>query len=153
METVTSTKTELLEKMPNPQLPVMEVNVGGALQKAPEKELVSDDQMIGVYNEILDMIRDDRKEVDDILGNFVNMVLNEGDASTSSKEALVNILKIKTDLTNNMSRIFDLMARLKMKDKSIPGYIAAHQHNEIKIGGTPKRKLLETLAKEAKKKE
>lgn len=149
METLNSTKAEIAEKLPQGQLPTMEVHVGGSLNKN-EKEIVSDDQMIGIYNEILDMIRDDRKEVDDLLGNFVNMVINDGDASTSSKEALVNLVKIKTDMANNMSRVFDLLARIKMRDKSLPD-VVAKQVNKFNLGGQPKRKILDSMAKEAAK--
>ena len=46
------------------------------------------------------------------------MVLNGGDASTSSKEALVNLLKIKSDTADKMAKIADLMTRLKMKERS-----------------------------------
>ena len=146
-------KTEAAEKIaPLPQMPMMEVNVAG-LQRKEDKEIVSDDQMISIYTEVLGMIRDDRKEVDELLGNFINMVLNEGDASTSSKEALVNLVKIKTDCATNMSRVFDLLARIKMRDRSLPD-VVANQVNKFNIGGTSKRKLLETLNKEsAKKKE
>lgn len=148
MEPIAATPTEIMEK---PLLPTMEVNVTGGLQKN-EKEIVQDDQLIGIYNEILDMIRDDRKEVDGLLANFVNMVVNDGDASTSSKEALVNLVKIKTDCANNMSRVFDLLARLKLRDRSIPEVIAK-QVNKFSIGGgKPDRKMLEALAKENKKK-
>lgn len=129
---------------------MMEVNVG-SLQKKDEKEIVTDDTMISLYGEILDMCRDDRKEIDDLLGNFVNMVINEGDASTSSKEALVNLMKMRSDIANNMTRVFDLLARIKMRDKSIPE-VVAKQVNKFSIGGNAnKRKMLETLAKEAKK--
>lgn len=131
-------------------MPMMEVNVG-SLQKKDEKEIVTDDTMISLYGEILDMCRDDRKEIDDLLGNFVNMVINEGDASTSSKEALVNLMKMRSDIANNMTRVFDLLARIKMRDKSIPE-VVAKQVNKFSIGGNAnKRKMLETLAKEAKK--
>jgi len=147
METV-QTKTEIVEKLPQQQLPMMEVNVGGALQKN-EKEIVSDDQMIGIYNEILNMCRDDRQEVDDVLTKFINMVINDGDASTSSKEALVNLMKIKTDIANNMSRVFDLLARIKMRDRSIPD-VVAKQVNKFNLA--PKRNLLDKLTKEAAKK-
>jgi len=151
MDTVATTKTEIVEKTPSAPLPMMEINVGGALQKPAEKEIVSDDQMISIYTEILEMCRDDRKEVDDLLGNFVNMVLNEGDASTSSKEALVNLMKIRTDIANNMSRVFDLLARIKMRDRSLPD-VVAKQVNKFNIGGQPKRNLLDKLSKEAAKK-
>ncbi len=143
----------VVEKNPdNTSLPSMEVNVGGPVTPKESKEIVTDDQMIGLYNEILGLIREDRQEINEVLSSFINMVINEGDASTSSKEALVNLMKIKSETANSMSRVMDLLVRVKMRDKSIPGYIAQHQHNEIKIQGPPKRKLLEALAKRAENK-
>lgn len=150
-----------MEKAPSPlptedkpnSMPMMEINVG-TLQKKDEKEIVTDDAMIGLGSEILELMRDDRKETDDILRNFANMVINEGDASTSSKEALVNLLKLRTDIAVNMTRMYDLMARIKMRDRSIPE-VVAKQVNKFNIGGTgaaSKRKMLETLAKESKNK-
>lgn len=147
-------KTSIITDVNN-SLPTFEVNVGNnQLQKPNEKDLVSDDEVIGLYKEILNYVRDDRKEVDDVLGNFINMVMNEGDASTSSKEAVVNLMKIKTETSNNMSRILDLIMRAKLKERdTFPKYLAATQHNEIKIGGSGnKRKLIEQLAKQAQKK-
>lgn len=161
MEPTTPLKTDVLEKAHNPsiettgelrqQMPMMEINVGNSLQKKEEKEIVTDDTMIGLGAEILDIMRDDRKEIDELLSNFVNMVINDGDASTSSKEALVNLMKMKSDCAVNMTRMYDLMARIKMRDRSIPD-VVAKQVNKFNIGGGgTKRKMLETLAKEAKK--
>lgn len=161
MEPTTPLKTDVLEKAHNQsiesagelrqQMPMMEINVGTGLQKKDEKEIVTDDTMIGLGSEILDIMRDDRKEIDELLSNFVNMVINDGDASTSSKEALVNLMKMKSDCAVNMTRMYDLMARIKMRDKSIPE-VVAKQVNKFSIGGGgTKRKMLETLAKEAKK--
>jgi anthranilate phosphoribosyltransferase len=43
------------------------------------------------------------------------MVLNDGDSSTASKEALVNLLKTKIETSDRMSKIADLMTRIKLK--------------------------------------
>ena len=56
--------------------------------------IVSDEQLMGLYGEILEDLRSDRKEVDAILSNFVEMVMNEGDSTSASKEALVNLAKL-----------------------------------------------------------
>lgn len=152
VEILEKTQTEAIEITDNRQhMPTMEVNVTN-LKKKDEKEIVTDDTMINLYGEILDMCRDDRKEIDELLNNFVNMVINEGDASTSSKEALVSLMKMRSDIANNMTRVFDLLARIKMRDKSIPE-VVAKQVNKFSIGSgnANKRKMLETLAKEAKK--
>jgi hypothetical protein len=146
-------KTSIISDINN-SLPTFEVNVGNSQSQKPEKELFEDNIVTDLCQEILNFVRDDRKEIDEALSNFANMVMNEGDASTSSKEALVNLIKIKSETTNNMSRVLDLIMRAKLKERdTFPKYLAATQHNEIKIGGAGnKRKLIEQLAKQAQKK-
>ena len=82
-----------------------------------EKDLsiVSDEALIGVYGEIMDNLRSDREQVSDLVDTFSNMVLNDGDGSTSSKEALVNLIKTKIEASDKMTRIADLMTRIKLK--------------------------------------
>ena len=80
-----------------------------------ELSIVSDEALVGVYEEILDNLRSDREQVSGLVDTFSNMVLNDGDASTSSKEALVNLIKTKIDATDRMAKIADLMTRVKLK--------------------------------------
>jgi len=132
------------------------MNVGVPQKQAEDDEekpsIVSDEQLLGVYGEILGNIRDDRKEVDQILSTFTDMVLNEGDATTSSKEAMVNLLKMKTDLADKMSKVADLMTRVKLKERdTYPRYLSASQNNTINIGDNQKRALLQALNKKTKK--
>lgn len=86
-------------------------------EAAQEKELsiISDESLLGVYGEIMDNLRDDRSQVAGFIDTFSNMVLNDGDSSTASKEALVNLLKTKIEATDKMARIADLMTRIKLK--------------------------------------
>ena len=87
------------------------------LQKEGQNEvsLVSDEALMGVYGEIMDNLRSDREQASDLVDTFSNMVLNDGDSSTASKEALVNLLKVKMDASDRMTRIADLMTRIKLK--------------------------------------
>ena len=80
-----------------------------------ELSIVSDEALVGVYEEILDNLRSHREQVSGLVDTFSNMVLNDGDASTSSKEALVNLIKTKIDATDRMAKIADLMTRVKLK--------------------------------------
>lgn len=80
-----------------------------------ELSIISDDNLLGVYDEIMNNLRDDRNQVADLVNTFSNMVINDGDSSTSSKEALVNLIKTKIEATDKMSRIADLMTRIKLK--------------------------------------
>ena len=111
--------------------------------------IISDEQLAGVYNEIIDNIRQDRKQVEDFINNFADLVINEGDSTSASKEALVNLVKIKSDMSDKMSKVADLMTRIKLKDKdTFPRYLAANQNNTININsGNTKRQLLESLNK------
>lgn len=131
-------------------LPAMNVNVPSLPQK--EEDLISDDAMLGIYAEILDKIRSDQTEIDDLISKFGEMVFNEGDATTSSKEALVNLIKLKVDASDKMSKVADLMTRVKLKDP-FPKYLAAHQNNTIHIGNNngARKALLQAINKAQKK--
>jgi anthranilate phosphoribosyltransferase len=80
-----------------------------------EMSIVSDEALLGVYGEIMDNLRQDRGQVSELVDTFSNMVLNDGDSSTASKEALVNLLKTKIETSDRMSKIADLMTRIKLK--------------------------------------
>lgn len=118
-------------------------------------ELVPDEMVMGIYGEILENIRKDRSEADEILSNFVNMVINEGDASNSSKEALVSLVKIKSDASDKMAKIADLMTRIKLKERNtMPDWQKAKSNtiNIIDQGGQSRRSIIdEALEKERKK--
>lgn len=151
------TKAEQKIEQESPDLdaviPAMNVNVP-MQQPQQEENLVSDEALLGIYGEILQNLRDDRDELNGLLANFVEMVVNEGDSTTSSKEALVNLVKIKSDASDKMAKIADLMTRVKLKEKdTFPRYLAAHQNNTINIGdGQTKRELLKSIERATKKK-
>jgi len=111
--------------------------------------IVSDEQLVDVYQEVLENIRQDRKQTDEFINNFADLVINEGDSTSASKEALVNLLKLKHDTSDKMAKIADLMTRIKLKDKdTFPKYLAANQNNTININsGNNKRHFLESLNK------
>lgn len=109
---------------------------------------VTDHDLLNLYNEILDDLRSDRTQVDDLLSNFVEMVINEGDSSSASKEALVNLAKLKSDIASSKGKVADLMTSLRLKDRQI-GKIQANQTNNITI--TDRRNLIEAINKLKKK--
>lgn len=135
-------------------IPALNVNLPMQQPQQQEENLVSDEALLGIYGEILQNLREDRDELNGLLANFVDMVVNEGDATTSSKEALVNLVKIKSDSADKMAKIADLMTRVKLKEKdTFPRYLAAHQNNTINIGdGQTKRELLKQIDRATKKK-
>ena len=62
--------------------------------------IISDESLLNVYGEIMDNLRSDRNQVSELVDTFSNMVMNDGDSSTSSKEALVNLIKTKMDASD-----------------------------------------------------
>ena len=115
---------------------VPKMNVALNANVEPKEMLITDEQYLDVINNILSEIKEDRKQVSDYIENFAEMVINEGDATTSSKEALVNLVKIKTDLQDKMLKAADLMTRLKLKNTyaySGP-HLNALQQNNFNIG-------------------
>lgn len=134
--------------------PQMNVNVPANPPQEEQNNLISDDMMLGVFGEIMNQIREDRSEIKGLVSNFVDMVINDGDSTTASKEALVNLLKLQTDTSLSMSKIADLMTRIKLKEKdTFPKYLAAHQNNTINVGtSAEKRDLIKQIQKFQKKK-
>lgn len=130
--------TEVAAVVENELIPQMNVLVPNPEEK---EDLIQDEKILGVYDEILNNIRNDREELSELIADFKNMVLNDGDATSSSKEAMVNLIKIKSDTSDRMSKVADLMTRIKLKEaNTFPKYLAAHQNNTININ-SDKRKL------------
>jgi hypothetical protein len=132
-------------------LPSMSVNTNPSSNPPEEPCIVDDGVILGLYDEILDNCRKDRERSEELLVNFIDMVINDGDSSSSSKEAVVNLVKNKSDINDKMSKIADLMTRIKLKDKdTFPRYLA--QTNNVTIdGNNSKRDILKRL--QASKKE
>jgi len=133
-------------------MPKMEVSLA---PQDPEKEecIVDDEQLVGLYEEILENIREDRDSVDEILVNFIDMVMNEGDSTSASKEAIVNLIKVKSDASDKMAKVADLMTRIKLKDRdTFPRYLAAQQNNKITIENSANRDFLKLIQKASQEK-
>lgn len=122
-------------------------------EKKEELSLISDENLLNVYSEIMENLRSDRNQVSDLVNTFCNMVINDGDSSTSSKEALVNLIKTKIDASDKMSKIADLMTRVKLKQPdTFPAYLNKNKEgNTINIydsSGINRKSLLEKIQKE-----
>jgi len=118
----------------------------------PRKEddgLIGDNVLIGIYEEILCNLRGDRGEIDELATKFAEMVINEGDSTTSSKEALVNLVKMKSETNDKMAKIADLMTRVKLKEKDTGSHFYGDKRNLTIIdqSGSSKRALLEAIKK------
>lgn len=134
-------------------IPKMNVGVPGQMQEADVSNLIGDQELIDTYDEIMNIIREDRKQVSEFIDNMADMVINDGDATSASKEALVNLVKMKTDLADKMVKIADLKTRVKMKERdTFPRYLAANQNNTINIGESTSRRALIQAVNKAKKK-
>lgn len=123
-------------------------------QEADEEECIIEDKVIlDVYDEILNNCRKDRENIDEVLANFLNMVFNDGDSTSATKEGIVNLLKAKSDISDKMSKVADFMTRIKLKSKdTFPKFLNAHQHNNVKIESSSRRDLLQRLESNKKDK-
>lgn len=141
---------EASEIVENLDVDTMVPNMQVTLTK--EKEcIVSDNVLLSLYDEILNNCRSDRSQADEILMNFINMVMNDGESSPAAKEAIVNMMKIKSDISDKMTKIADLETRIKLKDNdTYPRYMAAQQNNKIVFDD--KRKFLKNIDKKLGKK-
>jgi hypothetical protein len=131
--------------------PTVSVNV--SIPQQEKNEVIKPEQLVEYYNEVFDDIREDRKEIDDIKNTFLEMVINDGDSSSASKEAVVNLMKMKTDLADKKTKALDLLTRIFLKEKdTFPRYLAnnVNQYNNIT---SDKRKLLTSIIEEEKQKE
>lgn len=117
------------------------------------KELVSDDDLLGMYEDAISLIEKDRKQTDEVLENFINMVMNEGDGSSASKEAICKLLELKLKAVDSFTKIADLKTRIKLKEQNtFPAYLA--QHNTYNLGGANSNKrqlLMKEIDKKRKK--
>jgi hypothetical protein len=125
-------------------------------------DLISDEDLLGMYDEIMSNLREDRDQTSELLDEFAEMVINGGDASNASKEALVNLVRHKLDTADKMTKIAELKTRIKLKQPygESKGYLNKGQNtggggtNTINIydqGGLNKRSLLDTIEKAQKK--
>jgi hypothetical protein len=123
------------------------MNVGLPVVADENKSLIEDDKMLGMFDEVLCNIRQNCNEIDEVLTPLKDMLLNDGDATTSTKEAVVNLLKIKSDSADKMTKVADLMARIYLKEtNTFPRYLAASQNNTINI---TKKEVLTSAEKRA----
>jgi hypothetical protein len=129
------------------------------VEKKEELSIISDESLLGVYDEIMSNLRSDRNQVADLVNTFSNMVVNDGDSSTSSKEALVNLIKTKIEASDKMSKIADLMTRIKLKQPdTFQPWMNKNKENGSTINiydasGINRKSLMEKIQKEKKENE
>ena len=135
-------------------MPSMNIGVPEQREMGDISTLIDDNALLGIYDEITSNLRTDRGEIDTLLSNFGDMVFNDGDSSNASKEALVSLMKLKQDTADKMTKVADLMTRLKMKERdTMNAGQKSHynQTNNVTIqseGG--RRGLIEDIEKKAR---
>jgi hypothetical protein len=157
IEIIDSVGDELRDELREIQsvLPNMNSHVVDQSIEPQENSIISDEEITGIYADILGLIKEDRQQVSGFIDTMAEMVINDGDATTSSKEALVNLIKIKVDMTDKMSKVADMMTRVKLKEKdTFPKYLATNQNNTININESgSRRNLIEAINKAKNNKE
>ena len=129
-------------------IPAMNMNLSQQQNQKEENPLVTNDQMIDMYKKIFDYIEDDRKVSDEVFRTLLDMSVNDGDASSSTKEVMAQVLKLKMDSTDKMTKIYDLLMRYILKERdTFPRYLAQNQENKIIFKGDSKRAFLERVEK------
>jgi hypothetical protein len=118
--------------------------------------IIEAEELKSMYDDIINGLKSEKEEIQGIQDKFEDMVMNDGDASSSSKEALVNLIKIKSDIHDKMIKVADLKTRIVLKEKNtFPPYLAANQTNNTYINNAPqqnRRAILEAIEKNKKDK-
>ena len=103
-----------------------------------EKPLIADERVLQLVEETLEGVREDRLEASERYLQFCDMVVNSGDCSSATKEALVNLLKIRNDALNQNIKVLDIFARIKLKERATPSQIHAfQQNNKYEVANAP----------------
>jgi len=118
--------------------------IRGYMENISKEELITDELLMGLYMELLAEIKNDRIEVDNLLQNFTDMVFNGGDVTSSSKESVVNLAKIKSDILDKKTKVADLLTSLKIKQKN-QLKVTTNNNSPININ---RRSIIEALREE-----
>lgn len=134
------------------ELPVPSMTVGVQPTKE-EKPLVTNEEMVDMYKKIINHCEEDRQEANTLFQDLKDMVINDGDASHSTKEAMIQAFRIRCESTDKETKVMDLLMRYILKDRdTFPRYLAANQENNIIFKNSSKRSFLEKLEKQKARK-
>ena len=138
------------EDQPEPERPAATEAEQTVLPSNWSQPLFEDNELLGLSAEALTNMRNDRKQLDSLIANLVEMVFNEGDSTTSSKEALVSLMTAKTNMSDKMMSIVELMAKFKLKE--IDNAAKKAKTNENYHGVGSRRSFLEQIERQVQKK-
>jgi hypothetical protein len=132
---------------------IPQMNLTNNINDGDVAKIISDETLVGLYDEILNDLRKKDEEYSGYLSNIADMVINGGDATPASKEMLVGLAKVLSDIPDKKSKVADLMTRLKLRERdTMPRWLAAKQNNNITISdGGIKREILRKIELEEKK--
>lgn len=130
-------------------VPELNLNIDLPEQQPKSNPLVEPNTLLDYCKEITDDIEEDREETEELIKNFNEMLMNDGEPSNSTKEALVNLMKIKSDTVDKKIKVMDLLMRAFLKERdTFPRYLSASVNQNNKISISTKRKLLESMEEE-----
>jgi len=69
-------------------MPKMVFNQSEVTDAEKKPELISDNELTGIYDEILVMLRKEHEQVTDYIDNFAEMVINGGDSIYSQQRSI-----------------------------------------------------------------
>lgn len=135
------------------EMPIPSMNVNLPAPQKEEKPIVTNDEMVDMYRKIITHCEEDRNEANDLFQALKDMVINDGDASHSTKEAMIQSLRIRCEAAEKETKVMDLLMRYVLKDRdTFPRYLAANQENNIIFKGGSKRQFLEKIEKQKSRK-
>jgi hypothetical protein len=149
--------TDDLPDIDQPLVPQMNVAAPAIPEQVEERPCpVSPEKLVGTFEEILEDIRGDKKEIDELIANLRDMVFNDGDSTTASKEALVKLIELKIGAADRKAKVADLMTRVFLKERdTFKPYMQKNEQNNTVVvqAGEPstKRELLRTIHQARKK--
>lgn len=130
------------------ELPIPSMTVEVQKNTKDENPLVTNEEMVDMYKKIISHCEEDRQEAKELYNDLKDMVVNDGDASHSTKEAMLQALRIRCEAADKETKVMDLLMRYILKDRdTFPRYLAANQENNIVFKGGSKRSFLERLEK------
>lgn len=123
------------DTVPATPAPTMQVNI---TPSDGADDLIPKEKVVAFLDEIADGLRGERSDTSRYIDDFYDMIVNGGDATSSTKESFVNLVRAKREVTSEMVRLLDLMVRLKSKDRSLPPVV--QQVNEYKMSAARPKK-------------
>lgn len=129
--------------MEREEIPQIALNVNIPVPES-DLQIIEPNQITNLVQTVMTDIDCEKTEIQEAYANFADMVFNSGDATSASKEALVNLLKLKSDLIDKKSKMLEMM--IKVYKTEGPKTVTVKQENDFHVHD--KRKLFSDLDKE-----